>query len=151
MERDAGHRGQPLLQLPGEFMGTCGNTRFTDLLVKSERLRERPQVLESLVSARRHAAAGRGFGRLGTRIPSLPRAAVDETRNRRGDGAPPALRPGHDACPTWAKEPLVAACYKEVAAEVRKGHILDPKAVNAVHAQEHPLGLTAIRIDPLHR
>src|SRR5215217_4093446 len=141
MKSNMRHPGEPLLELTTEFMRARRNSRFADTLMEGERLCQRPLMLKGLVAAGRHSAAGGWPGRFVAGKPRIPGPAIDEARDGRKDGLPAPLRSGYDPRAPGSKEPLVTAGHQKVAAKLRQGHILYAKAVDAVHAQEHALGL----------
>src|SRR5215207_11146103 len=113
-----GHRGEPVLELSGEFMRAPGNPCSADLLVERERLRHCPQMLEGLVPAGGHSAARGWSSRFGTGKPGLPHLTIDEARDGWEDRLPTPFGSGDDACPTRSEQPLVATRDEEVAAEI---------------------------------
>src|SRR5215213_9483014 len=104
-------------------------------------------MLEGFETSGRHTAASGRPGRFRARVPSLPHAVVDVTRDRWKDRVPSAFRSGHDARSAGSKQPLVAARYEEVTAEVGQGDVLAPETVDTIHAKEHAARVVPIRID----
>src|SRR3954464_3733248 len=113
-----GHRGEPVLEVSGEFMRALGNPCFAALLVERERLRQRPQMLEGLVPAGSHSTACSRSGRFSTGKPGLPHLAINEARDGWEDRVPAPSRSGDNSRPPWSEQPLVAARDEEVAAEI---------------------------------
>src|SRR5712692_9403132 len=130
MELHVLHLGEPALALIVELVDAARDARFADGLVKAERLAERPAVLERVESARRHARRGRHL--VHRQVPPHPVEAGDGGAR---DGPRLELRP-EDARAARAEDPFVAAGAEHVAAERRRGLVLDAETVYAVDAED---------------
>src|SRR5215207_1952425 len=130
-------------------MGASRKTRLSDTLVEAEGLCQRPLVFKGFIPAGRHPAAGVWSGRFATGEPRLPGPAINEARDGRKDSVPASLGASHDAGAAGSEEPLVTARHQKVAAKICHHYVFNAEAVNAVHAEDHAIGLVTIGIDPV--
>src|SRR4029450_8780656 len=102
-------------------------------------------MLEGVKASRRHQRTHRASWRWEALQPRPGRLSRKGGNNSRSQG--PGLRfPPHKPRPPWAEYPLVTSGNKEVASEIRHGHIVYPKPMDTIHTQQHTVGLVAARI-----